>query len=98
MISEPWLPRYYLNAIAYPYKEYYSSPQRHDLCDVMKLSRKCYLPVAAADEAEETGWKFVHADVFRFPEHPNFFAAVIGSGTQMTFMAFAIFGLALVRL
>ena len=53
--------------------------------------------VDAADEAEETGWKFVHADVFRFPEHPNLFAAVIGTGTQMTFMTFAIFALALVR-
>ena len=53
--------------------------------------------VGAADEAEETGWKFVHADVFRFPEHPNLFAAVIGTGTQMTFMTFAIFALALVR-
>lgn len=51
----------------------------------------------AADESEETGWKFVHADVFRFPEHPNLFAAVIGTGTQMTFMTFAIFALALVR-
>ena len=39
----------------------------------------------------------MHADVFRFPEHPNLFAAVVGSGTQMTFMTFAIFGLALVR-
>ena len=51
----------------------------------------------AADESEETGWKFVHADVFRFPEHPNLFAAVIGTGTQMTFMTFAILALALVR-
>ena len=39
----------------------------------------------------------MHADVFRFPEHPNLFAAVVGSGTQMTAMTFAIFGLALVR-
>ena len=49
------------------------------------------------DEAEETGWKFVHADVFRFPAHPNLFSAAIGSGTQILVMTFVIFGLALVR-
>jgi len=51
----------------------------------------------AVDEAEETGWKFVHADVFRFPAHPNLFSAAIGSGTQILVMTFVIFGLALVR-
>ena len=56
------------------------------------------LPPLAVDDAEETGWKFVHADVFRFPAHPNLFAAVIGSGTQILVMTFVIFGLALVRL
>ena len=40
----------------------------------------------------------MHADVFRFPAHPNLFAAVIGSGTQILVMTFVIFGLALVRL
>jgi hypothetical protein len=56
------------------------------------------LRLLTVDEAEETGWKFVHADVFRFPAHPNLFAAVIGSGTQILVMTFVIFGLALVRL
>ena len=53
--------------------------------------------LVAVDEAEETGWKFVHADVFRFPAHPNLFSAAIGSGTQILVMTFVIFGLALVR-
>lgn len=36
---------------------------------------------------EETGWKLVHGDVFRPPSHSRFFAAVIGSGIQVFFMA-----------
>lgn len=40
------------------------------------------------DEAiEETGWKLVHGDVFRPPKNTRFFAAVIGSGIQIFFMA-----------
>lgn len=61
---------------------------------LMKHASQCLI---AVDEAEETGWKFVHADVFRFPAHPNLFSAVIGSGTQILVMTFVIFGLALVR-
>lgn len=36
---------------------------------------------------EETGWKLVHGDVFRPPQHSKLFAAVIGSGIQIFFMA-----------
>lgn len=40
------------------------------------------------DEAiEETGWKLVHGDVFRPPRNSRLFAAVIGSGIQIFFMA-----------
>ncbi|PNF17841.1 Transmembrane 9 superfamily member 4 [Cryptotermes secundus] len=40
------------------------------------------------DEAiEETGWKLVHGDVFRPPKYSRVFAAVIGSGIQIFFMA-----------
>lgn len=37
---------------------------------------------------EESGWKLVHGDVFRPPRYPRLFAAVIGSGIQIFFMAF----------
>ena len=40
------------------------------------------------DTLEETGWKLVHGDVFRAPRHPRLFAAVIGTGIQIFFMAF----------
>lgn len=47
-----------------------------------------YNTYEALEEAiEETGWKLVHGDVFRPPRHPRLFAAVIGSGIQIFFMA-----------
>lgn len=32
---------------------------------------------------EESGWKLIHGDVFRFPAHLNVFCALIGSGVQL---------------
>eukprot|EP01064_Diplonema_japonicum_P033076 TRINITY_DN6438_c0_g1_i1.p1 TRINITY_DN6438_c0_g1~~TRINITY_DN6438_c0_g1_i1.p1 ORF type:complete len:638 (+),score=88.02 TRINITY_DN6438_c0_g1_i1:57-1970(+) len=36
---------------------------------------------------EEVGWKLVHTDVFRPPDHPNQLAAFVGTGVQITGMA-----------
>lgn len=41
----------------------------------------------AEDAAEETGWKLVHADVFRKPHHSKLLAVCIGSGVQTLGMA-----------
>ena len=38
------------------------------------------------ESIEETGWKLVHGDVFRPPQHSRFFAAIIGSGIQLLCM------------
>jgi Endomembrane protein 70 len=32
---------------------------------------------------EETGWKMIHGDVFRSPQHLNLFSAFVGSGAQV---------------
>ncbi|KAM7294056.1 putative endosomal membrane protein EMP70 [Ixodes scapularis] len=40
------------------------------------------------DVMEETGWKLVHGDVFRPPQYPKLFVAVVGSGIQIFFMMF----------
>jgi len=48
------------------------------------------------DDQEETGWKYIHGDVFRYPPHKSLFCAVLGSGTQLFTLAFFIFMLALV--
>ncbi|XP_010523531.1 PREDICTED: transmembrane 9 superfamily member 2-like [Tarenaya hassleriana] len=50
----------------------------------------------AADDQEETGWKYIHGDVFRFPKHKSLFAACLGSGTQLFTLTVFIFMLALV--
>lgn len=52
--------------------------------------------MSAAEEEEETGWKYIHGDVFRFPPQKSFFSACVGTGTQILVMAMAIFLLALV--
>mmetsp|Transcript_12122 Transcript_12122/g.21462 ORF Transcript_12122/g.21462 Transcript_12122/m.21462 type:complete len:587 (-) Transcript_12122:544-2304(-) len=47
------------------------------------------------EDSEETGWKYLHGDVFRSPPHVNLFSAMMGVGTQMLFIAMCIFGIAL---
>ena len=46
---------------------------------------------------EETGWKLVHADVFRPPAHANLLSALVGTGSQLfcacaSMLVFATFG------
>lgn len=48
------------------------------------------------DDAEETGWKYLHGDVFRIPEHINLFSAMMGVGTQMLAVVSFIFAMALI--
>eukprot|EP00891_Asterochloris_glomerata_P007011 jgi/Astpho2/7011/Aster-01865 len=46
------------------------------------------------DDSDETGWKYIHGDVFRFPPHKNLFCAFVGSGAQLFTLALFIFTLA----
>ncbi|KAL9256164.1 Transmembrane 9 superfamily member 3-like protein [Drosera capensis] len=39
-----------------------------------------------AEDQEETGWKYIHGDVFRFPKHKSLLAAALGSGTHTLFI------------
>jgi len=42
-----------------------------------------------AEEREESGWKLVHADVFRPPtSHPMLLSVMVGTGAQLLMMAF----------
>jgi len=50
---------------------------------------------AAAIMEEETGWKLLHGDVFRYPSYPSLFAAIIGVGTQLIACSVVVLGLAL---
>jgi len=47
-----------------------------------------YNELATAEEAaEETGWKLVHGDVFRKPNHSKLLAVSVGSGVQILGMS-----------
>ncbi|KAL7493347.1 hypothetical protein ACHAWT_003632 [Skeletonema menzelii] len=46
-------------------------------------------------EEEESGWKLIHGDVFRFPEYPVLFCASVGTGVQLTIATLLLLGLAL---
>ena len=48
------------------------------------------------DDQDESGWKFVHGDVFRFPPRKSLFCALAGTGLQLLVLTFCVFGLALV--
>merc|ERR1740130_1838525 len=58
-----------------------------------------YNELATAEEqAEETGWKLVHGDIFRKPPHSVLLAVSVGSGMQILGMSvvtmiFALFGI-----
>lgn len=47
-----------------------------------------YNAAAEADEEDDlTGWKYVHADVFRPPKHAPLLSVCVGSGAQVLLMA-----------
>ncbi|XP_064972217.1 transmembrane 9 superfamily member 2 [Musa acuminata AAA Group] len=48
------------------------------------------------EDQEETGWKYLNGDVFRFPKNKSLFSSIIGSGTQLLALTIFIFLLALV--
>lgn len=60
--------------------------------DFIKYSRDEEAP----EDQEESGWKYIHGDVFRYPAYKSLFCALLGSGTQMLTLAIFIFMLALV--
>jgi len=39
---------------------------------------------------EESGWKLIHGDVFRFPDHISLFSALVGSGGQLLCTTFLL--------
>jgi hypothetical protein len=49
-------------------------------------------------EDEESGWKLIHGDVFRFPENSSLFCAAVGVGNQLIVTTFCHLSLALTGL
>jgi len=50
------------------------------------------------DDQEDYGWKLIHGDVFRFPNHKNVFSAFMGIGMQFLSIVIGILLLALLGL
>eukprot|EP00998_Keelungia_sp_KM082_P004197 NODE_1529_length_1304_cov_74.958369_g1516_i0.p1 GENE.NODE_1529_length_1304_cov_74.958369_g1516_i0~~NODE_1529_length_1304_cov_74.958369_g1516_i0.p1 ORF type:complete len:398 (+),score=114.57 NODE_1529_length_1304_cov_74.958369_g1516_i0:38-1195(+) len=53
---------------------------------LVRILRKDYARYTAMDDeedAEESGWKLLHADVFRLPKHKSLFSSIIGTGVQL---------------
>ena len=63
--------------------------------DFAKYSKDVDDELGAADAVEDSGWKFVHGDVFRFPAHKFLLCAIVGTGTQLLCLVCAIGTLAL---
>lgn len=66
---------------------------------LMRVLRNDFVKYARDDEdpddPEESGWKFVHGDVFRFPRARSLFCAAVGSGTQLLVLSFCVLSLSL---
>lgn len=66
------------------------------LLRVLKSDFSKYMDLDDDDlEEEESGWKLIHGDVFRFPAHIGFFSALVGTGNQLLVMTFCHLCLAL---
>ena len=54
---------------------------------LMRILKKDFSKYMDVDEddltEEETGWKMLHGDVFRVPDSPSLFCALVGSGSQI---------------
>ena len=48
------------------------------------------------DNSDESGWKLIHGDVFRFPQHKTIFCSVLGAGAHLCVATFVLLALALV--
>lgn len=52
-----------------------------------------YNQIDPNEEAEETGWKLVHGDVFRPPQRPLLLSVLVGSGVQVVSMTLITLGI-----
>ncbi|CUG93857.1 endomembrane protein 70, putative [Bodo saltans] len=66
---------------------------------VLRILNKDYQRYSILEEeadVEETGWKRLHADVFRFPPMKALFASIVGCGTQVMLIFVCMLTLAVV--
>jgi hypothetical protein len=49
-------------------------------------------------DEEDSGWKLVHGDVFRFPSRPMLFSALVGAGCQWLVLVVSVLFLSLIEI
>eukprot|EP00918_Siedleckia_nematoides_P020114 GHVU01042882.1.p1 GENE.GHVU01042882.1~~GHVU01042882.1.p1 ORF type:complete len:583 (+),score=64.16 GHVU01042882.1:110-1858(+) len=64
--------------------------------DYARYSKEDDLDEMERDLGDEYGWKQVHGDVFRPASHPGLFAALVGTGYQITTVSFCVIIFAMV--
>lgn len=52
-------------------------------CELLHIFPRYAHDEEAADDQEETGWKYIHGDVFRYPKYKSLLASALGCGTQL---------------
>ncbi len=66
---------------------------------IMRILKSDYQRYARSEDEEEDqedyGWKLIHGDVFRFPQHKNLFCSFLGIGSQLIAMMFSLLVLAI---
>lgn len=62
---------------------------------MMRILHRDYQYYIEDEDKDETGWKLLHADIFRFPRYPNLFTSVVGNGIQLLALSFSFLVLAL---
>ena len=60
------------------------------LCLALSRSIRGWCCDAVLEDQEETGWKYIHGDVFRFPPHKNIFCAFVGTGAQVRLLSILV--------
>jgi hypothetical protein len=63
---------------------------------VLKKDYQRYSKITEEEDQEESGWKRLHADVFRFPRHRALFCSILGCGMQMILILVCMLTLAVV--
>ena len=58
------------------------------------FARYAHMEEETGMDQDESGWKLVNGDVFRFPQHKELFAAVLGNGAQLLCMCLGVLFLA----
>ena len=63
---------------------------RRDITNYNQLDQMLLDDATMSQDAEETGWKLVHGDVFRPPKMAGTLAVYVGSGAQLFGMSFVL--------